>query len=78
MLTLEGHTAIVTGGASGIGLATARMLADAGAHGVTVNTLAPGLIDTRWSSPRGRPRPSYAAAGVTGPFVGHSRTTSRW
>ncbi len=31
MFTLEGHTAIVTGGASGIGLATARMLAEAGA-----------------------------------------------
>ena len=31
MFTLEGHTAIVTGGASGIGLATARMLAGLGA-----------------------------------------------
>ena len=31
MFTLEGHTAIVTGGASGIGLATARILADVGA-----------------------------------------------
>ena len=31
MFTLEDHTAIVTGGASGIGLATARMLADVGA-----------------------------------------------
>ncbi|MCP4317397.1 MAG: SDR family oxidoreductase [Hyphomicrobiales bacterium] len=28
MFSLKGHTAIVTGGASGIGLATARMLAD--------------------------------------------------
>ena len=31
MFTLEEHTAIVTGGASGIGLATARILADVGA-----------------------------------------------
>ena len=29
MFTLNGQTAIVTGGASGIGLATARMLAEA-------------------------------------------------
>ena len=32
MFTLEGHTAIVTGGASGLGLATARMLAGIGAN----------------------------------------------
>ena len=32
MVSLEGHTAIVTGGASGIGLATARMLARIGAN----------------------------------------------
>ena len=32
MFALEGHTAIVTGGASGIGLATARMLARLGAN----------------------------------------------
>lgn len=31
MFTLSGHTAIVTGGANGIGLATARMLAELGA-----------------------------------------------
>ena len=31
MFLLDGHTAIVTGGASGIGLATARMLVDVGA-----------------------------------------------
>ncbi len=32
MFKLEGHTAIVTGGASGIGLATAQTLADVGAN----------------------------------------------
>ena len=32
MFSLEGHTAIVTGGASGIGLATANMLAGLGAN----------------------------------------------
>lgn len=32
MFSLDGHTAIVTGGASGIGLATARMLAGIGAN----------------------------------------------
>ena len=32
MYSLEGHTAIVTGGASGIGLATVRLLAEAGAN----------------------------------------------
>ena len=32
MFSLEGHTALVTGGASGIGLATAHMLADIGAN----------------------------------------------
>ena len=32
MFTLDGQTAIVTGGASGIGLATARMLAGMGAN----------------------------------------------
>lgn len=32
MFSLEGHTAIITGGASGIGLATARVLAEAGAN----------------------------------------------
>ena len=31
MFNLEGHTAVVTGGASGIGRATAQTLADAGA-----------------------------------------------
>ncbi len=32
MYSLEGHTAIVTGGASGIGLATVKLLAEAGAN----------------------------------------------
>ena len=32
MYSLKGHTAIVTGGASGIGLATIRLLAEAGAE----------------------------------------------
>ena len=32
MYSLEGHTAVVTGGASGIGLATVRLLAEAGAN----------------------------------------------
>ena len=32
MFSLEGHTAIVTGGASGIGLATARLLSEIGAN----------------------------------------------
>ena len=32
MYSLEGHTAIVTGGASGIGLATVRLLAETGAN----------------------------------------------
>ena len=37
MFALEGHTAIVTGGASGIGLATARMLARIGANVVVAD-----------------------------------------
>ena len=32
MFSLKGHTAIITGGANGIGLATARMLAETGAN----------------------------------------------
>ena len=32
MFSLKGHTAIVTGGANGIGLATTRMLAETGAN----------------------------------------------
>lgn len=32
MFSLKGHTAIITGGANGIGLATTRMLAEAGAN----------------------------------------------
>ncbi|MDE0030426.1 MAG: SDR family NAD(P)-dependent oxidoreductase [Deltaproteobacteria bacterium] len=32
MYSLEGHSAVVTGGASGIGLATVRLLAEAGAN----------------------------------------------
>ncbi|MCY4487549.1 MAG: SDR family NAD(P)-dependent oxidoreductase [Deltaproteobacteria bacterium] len=32
MYSLEGHSAIITGGASGIGLATVRLLAEAGAN----------------------------------------------
>ena len=37
MFSLDGHTAIVTGGASGIGLATARMLGTAGANVVVAD-----------------------------------------
>ena len=37
MFSLEGHTAIVTGGASGIGLATAHLLVDAGARVVVAD-----------------------------------------
>ena len=37
MFSIEGHTAIVTGGASGIGLATGRMLAGVGANVVVAD-----------------------------------------
>jgi 3-hydroxybutyrate dehydrogenase len=39
---LAGRTAVVTGGASGIGRACARRLAEAGAHGIVVDVSADG------------------------------------
>jgi 3alpha(or 20beta)-hydroxysteroid dehydrogenase len=49
---LAGKAAIVTGGASGIGLAIARAAADAGAHGVVLDLHAPagGALPDGWSS----------------------------
>ena len=42
-MNISGHSAIVTGGASGLGEATARELAQ---HGIRVCTIAPGLFST--------------------------------
>ena len=36
-LLLDGQTAVVTGGASGIGLATVKMLSSVGAHVIVVD-----------------------------------------
>ncbi|SDS52600.1 NAD(P)-dependent dehydrogenase, short-chain alcohol dehydrogenase family [Streptomyces sp. TLI_053] len=44
-IELQGHTALVTGGASGIGLATARMLSERGAD-VAVLDLDPRAVST--------------------------------
>jgi NAD(P)-dependent dehydrogenase (short-subunit alcohol dehydrogenase family) len=49
---LSGKTAVVTGGASGIGLAIARSYAAAGARGVVLDLHAPasGALPERWTS----------------------------
>jgi NAD(P)-dependent dehydrogenase (short-subunit alcohol dehydrogenase family) len=49
---LAGKTAVVTGGASGIGLAIARSYAQAGAHGVVLDLHAPaaGVLPAGWTS----------------------------
>src|SRR5947209_6055540 len=44
-MRIDGTSAIVTGGASGLGLATATELAGAGAHGVIVNTASVAAFD---------------------------------
>lgn len=49
---LAGKTGVVTGGASGIGLAIARSYAQAGARGVVLDLHAPaaGVLPTGWTS----------------------------
>jgi NAD(P)-dependent dehydrogenase (short-subunit alcohol dehydrogenase family) len=49
---LAGKTAVVTGGASGIGLAIARSYAEAGARGIVLDQHAPaaGMLPAGWSS----------------------------
>ncbi len=46
MTKLNDKVAVITGGNSGIGLATARLFASEGAYGIGGDVVSPGLIDT--------------------------------
>jgi NAD(P)-dependent dehydrogenase (short-subunit alcohol dehydrogenase family) len=81
-MDLQGVSAIVTGGASGLGAATARRLAERGVHVVEINPIGTASMAARDSSPsrtaahEGLSGDETAAFAVARAIDQHGRSTT--